>query len=189
MQRPASRHLAATLIVALALPVSLMGAIAVIYFFGYTFNTRFLHPLPSTGLPSRREGWIPVPTAAPVGFPTSHFSCADSAVNRRFPGVLPRRVDGWRTQRPRKSLSGGPKVSEARDLGDLVYKLQTTEIAINLHRDTPTSCTPRPATGRVWDRKTAFSTHGIATRRGPGKHSGHPKHKAAPCPRRMTSLD
>jgi HAE1 family hydrophobic/amphiphilic exporter-1 len=33
------RSLRSTLIIALAIPVSLMGAIAVIYFFGYTLNS------------------------------------------------------------------------------------------------------------------------------------------------------
>jgi len=45
-----------------------------------------------------REFRFPVAIAAPVGLPTSHFPCADRALNRRFPGVSPGRLEGWRTQ-------------------------------------------------------------------------------------------
>ena len=36
-----------------------------------------------------------VSSAAPVGFPTSCFSCVTGALNRRFPWVLPRWLEGW----------------------------------------------------------------------------------------------
>ena len=130
-----------------------------------------------------------VPFPAPVGFIIPYSSFPSSAVNRRFPGVSAQWLEGWRTRGPAFPSLRGLSLSEPRDLGDLVHKLQATEIAINLLRDTPTSCEPRPAAGRVWDRKTALSAHGIATRRGPRKHSGHSKHRAAPCLRRMTFLD
>lgn len=81
-----------------------------------------------TRLTNTREGWIPVPTAAPVGFPTSHFPFLSSAVNRRIPGVSPCRLEGWRTERLRKSVSGGPEVSEAWGYGDLTLKVERTEI-------------------------------------------------------------
>ena len=123
---------------------------------------------------------VRIPTAAPVGLPTSHVFCAVGAVNRRFPGVSPCRLEGRRTRRPAVPSPQGYSLSEARDLGDLVYKLQATEIAINLRRGTLTSCTSRPATGRVWDRKTALSTHGIATRRGPVNRAFTP---SAPAPK------
>lgn len=76
-----------------------------------------------TRLTNTRAGWNPVPTAAPVGFPTSHFPSLAIAVNRRLPGALPLWLEGWRKQRSRKLLSGDLKVSEAWGWGDSTIKL------------------------------------------------------------------
>ncbi len=78
---------------------------------------------------------VRIPSPAPIGFPTAVFPSVDSAVNRRFPEVLPRWLEGWRTQRLRKSLSAGSKVSEARGYADLALKLYPIDIAsFMLHR-------------------------------------------------------
>lgn len=68
-------------------------------------------------------------TGGAVGFQTSNVPFRYGTVNRRFPGVLPRRLGGCRTQRRRKSLSGGWKVSKAWGGADLTLKLYLIDSA------------------------------------------------------------
>jgi hypothetical protein len=67
----------------------------------------------ANGGTAARDFRSPVPTAAPIGFPTSQFLFVVSVVNPRIPRVLPRWLEGWRTRSPRNSLSAGSKFSEA----------------------------------------------------------------------------
>jgi hypothetical protein len=66
---------------------------------------------------------FPVPTAAPSLPIKLQTRRSLSAVNRRFSGVFCHKLDGLRTQRPRKILSGEPNVSEARGSPDLTPKI------------------------------------------------------------------